>query len=71
MTRRWQRRRWLLWAGVLLGLLVIVAVLTVADAGLRIYDQVVSTTGNRRSKRKENTMFRIAGLAVPLRTAPW
>jgi hypothetical protein len=36
---------------VLLGLVVIVAVLSVADAGLRIYDQLVSATPDRRSKR--------------------
>ena len=51
MTRRGHRRRRLLWAGVLLGLVVIVAVLSVADAGLRIYDQLVSATRDRRSKR--------------------
>ena len=51
MTRRLHRRRRLLWAGVLLGLVVIVAVLSVADATLRIYDQLVSATRDRRSKR--------------------
>ena len=51
MTRRGHRRRRLLWAGVLLGLVVIVAVLSVADAGLRIYDQLVSATRDRRSMR--------------------
>ena len=51
MTRRGHRRRRLLWAGVLLGLVVIVAVLSVADATLRIYDQLVSATRDRRSKR--------------------
>jgi uncharacterized protein involved in exopolysaccharide biosynthesis len=51
MTRRLHRRRRLLWAGVLLGLVVIVAVLSVADATLRIYDQLVSATRARRSKR--------------------
>ncbi len=51
MTRRGHRRRRLLWAGVLLGLVVIVAVLSVADAGLRIYDQLVSATRDRRSTR--------------------
>jgi hypothetical protein len=51
MTRRGHRRRRLLWAGVLLGLVVIVAVLSVADAGLRIYDQLVSATRDRRWKR--------------------
>ena len=35
MTRRWQRRRRLLWAGLLLGLVVSVAILSVVDAGLR------------------------------------
>jgi hypothetical protein len=44
MTRRRNRRRRLLWAGVLLGLVVIVAVLSVVDAGLRIYDRLVSAT---------------------------
>jgi hypothetical protein len=63
MTRRWYRRRRLLWAGVLLGLVVIVAVLSVVDAALRIYDQLVSATRNRRTKWKENTMFSIVRLA--------
>lgn len=63
MTRRWQRRRRLLWAGRLLGLVVIVAVLSVVDAGLRIHDRLVSTTRARRPKRKTNTntVFRTAG----------
>jgi hypothetical protein len=51
MTRRRHRRRRLLWAGVLLALVVIVAVLSVADAALRIYDQLASATRARRSKR--------------------
>ena len=51
MTRRRHRRRRLLWAGVLLGLVVVVAVLSVADAGLRIYDQLATVTRDRRSKR--------------------
>ncbi len=63
MTRRRHRRRRLLWAGVLLGLVVIVAVLSVADAALRIYDQLVSATRGGRSKRKENSVFHTAGLA--------
>jgi uncharacterized membrane protein SpoIIM required for sporulation len=50
MTRRLHRRRRLLWAGVLLGLVVIVAVLSVAAAALRIYDRLVSATRDRRSK---------------------
>ena len=64
MTRHWKRRRRLLWAGVLLGLVVIVAVLSVADAGLRIYDDLVSATRDRRSKR---TMLG-RGLAVRRQT---
>jgi hypothetical protein len=44
MTRRRHRLRRLLWAGLLLGLVVIVAVLSLADAGLRIYDQLVAVT---------------------------
>ena len=52
MTRRRHRRRRLLWAGVLLGLVVIVAVLSVADAGLRIYDHVYAATRDRRAKPK-------------------
>ena len=63
MTRRWQRRRRLLWAGLLLGLVVSVAILSVVDAGLRIHDQLVSATRGRRSTRKMNTVFRTAGLA--------
>ena len=63
MTRRWKRRRRVLWAGLLLCLVVIVAVLSVVDAGLRIYDQRVSATRDRRSTRKANTVFRTAGLA--------
>lgn len=63
MTRRWQRRRRLLWAGWLLGLVVIVAVLSVVDAGLRIHDRLVSATRGRRSTRKTNTLFRTARLA--------
>ena len=64
MTRRRHRRRRLVWAGVLLGLVVIVAVLSVADAGLRIYDELVSATRDRRSKR---TMLG-RGLAVRRQT---
>ena len=60
MTRRGHRRRRLLWAGVLLGLVVIVAVLSVADAGLRIYDQLVSATRDRRSKRNRHGRGRAA-----------
>ena len=52
MTRRGHRRRRLLWAGVLLGLVVIVAVLSFADAGLRIYDRVSAATRDRRAKPK-------------------
>jgi hypothetical protein len=52
------------WAGVLLGLVVIVAVLSVADAALRIYDELVSATRDRRSKR---TMLG-RGLAVRRQT---
>ena len=63
MTRRWQRRHRLPWAGRLLGLVVIVAVLSVVDAGLRIHDRLVSATRGRRPKRKTNTVFRTAGLA--------
>ena len=63
ITRRWQRRRRLLWAGVLLGLVVLVAVLSVVDAGLRIHDHLVSAARDQRSKRTENTVFRTAGLA--------
>lgn len=62
MTRRRKQRRRLLWAGLLLGLVVIVAVLSVIDAGLRIYDQLVSATRDRRPKRTENRMLRPAGL---------
>ena len=51
MIRRWERRRRLLWAGVLLGLVVIVAVLAIVDAGLRFCDHLVSATRDRRSKR--------------------
>ena len=52
MTRHWKRRRRLLWAGLLLCLVVIVAVLSVADAGLRIYDHVYAATRDRRAKPK-------------------
>jgi hypothetical protein len=52
MTRRRHRRRRLLWAGVLLGLAVTVAVLSVADGALRIYDHVLSAARDRRAKRK-------------------
>ena len=66
MMRRWERRRRLLLAGVLLGLVVIVAVLTVVDAALRAYDSV-SSGFRRRSKRKETALFRIGRLAMPAR----
>jgi len=65
MIRRWKRRRRLLWAGVLLGLVVIVAVLAIVDAGLRFCDHLVSATRDRRWKRKENKVFRTTGLAGP------
>ena len=50
MRRRWERRRRRLWAGVLLCLVVIVAVLSVVDAGLRICDRL-GPARDRRSKR--------------------
>ena len=65
MIRRWERRRRLLWAGVLLGLVVVVAVLAIVDAGLRLCDHLVSATRDRHWKRKENTVFRTTGLAGP------
>jgi hypothetical protein len=55
MRRRWERRRRLLWVGLLLALVVIVAVLSVVDVGLRMYDQLVSATRERRVKRKLTT----------------
>lgn len=57
MRRHWERRRRLLWAAVLLGLVVIVAVLSIVDGGLRIFDRLVSATRDQRAKPK------------PLRTA--
>jgi Na+-driven multidrug efflux pump len=48
MRRHWERRRRLLWAAVLLGLVMTVAVLSVIDAGLRIYDHLVSATPHAR-----------------------
>jgi len=60
MKRRWVRRRRLVWAAVLLGLVVIVAVLSVVDAGLRSYDQLVSATRDRRSKPKKRPSRRPA-----------
>ena len=65
MIRRWERRRLLLWAGVLLGLVVIIAVLAIVDAGLRFCDHLASATRGRHRKRKVNTVFRTAGLAGP------
>jgi hypothetical protein len=59
MRRYWERRRLLLWAGLLLGLAMTVAVLSVVDAGLRIYDRLVPASRDRRSKR--NILWR--GLA--------
>lgn len=56
MMRRWERRRRLLWAGLLLGLVMVVAVLSVVDAGLRIYDHLVSATLERRSMRNGTAM---------------
>ena len=50
MRRHWERRRRLLWAAVLLGLVVIVAVLSVVDGGLRLYDHVSGAARNRRTK---------------------
>jgi hypothetical protein len=47
---------------VLLALVVIVAVLSVVDAGLRVYDHLVSATRERRTKRKLTT-FRTSSLA--------
>ena len=38
---------------MLLGLVVLVAVLSVVDAGLRIYDHLVAASRERRPKRKE------------------
>ena len=52
MRRRSERRRRLLWAAVLLALVMSVAVLSVVDAGLRIYDRVSGATRDRRAKPK-------------------
>jgi len=52
MRRRSERRRRLLWAAVLLALVMSVAVLSVVDAGLRIYDRVSAATRDRRAKPK-------------------
>jgi hypothetical protein len=57
MRRHGERRRRLLWAALLLGLVVIVAVLSVVDGGLRLYDHVSGAARDRRAKPK------------PLRTA--
>lgn len=64
MTRRRKLRRRLLWAGVLLGLVVVVAVLSVVNAGLWLHDQVRSAARDRRTKRTATTTFRTAALAV-------
>ena len=56
MTRRWKRRRRLLWAGVLLGLVVIVAVLSVVDAGLRMHDRARSAVRLRGGRRTASTI---------------
>ena len=63
MTRHWNRRRRLLWAGLLLCLVAIVVVLSVVDAGLRIHDHLVSATRGGRSKRMEKHGVRTTGLA--------
>ena len=50
MRRHWERRRRLLWAAMLLGLVLAVAVLSVVDGGLRLYDRVSAATRDRRPK---------------------
>ena len=47
MRRHRERRRRLLWAAMLLGLVMLVAVLSVVDAGLRIYDHLVAASRRR------------------------
>jgi len=59
--RRWERRRRLLWAGILLGLVVVVAVLSVVGAGLRVYDQLVSATRDRRWRPNQTARFALLG----------
>jgi hypothetical protein len=64
MTRRRRLRRRLLWASVLLSLVLVVALLSVLNAGLWIHDQVVSIQGARRTNGREKTMSRTTALAV-------
>ena len=52
MTRRRRLRRRLLWAGVLLGLVLLVAALSVLDAALGVRDQVVADLRARRTEPK-------------------
>ena len=56
MTRRRRLRRRLLWAGVLLGLVLVVAGLSLLDAGLWVRDQVVAAGRFRRTNRRERTL---------------
>ena len=65
MRRHWGRRRRLIWAGVLLGVVVIVAVLSVVDAALRAYDRLVAATRDQRPMWIASALFPHPGLA------PW
>ena len=56
MTRRRRLRRRLLWAGVLLGLVLLVTALSVLNAALWVRDQVVAAGRSQRTNRGERTM---------------
>ena len=63
MNRRRRLRRRLLWAGVLFGLVLLVAVLSVLDAALGVRDRVVASRRPRRTDRTVKRMPRPTAIA--------
>lgn len=63
MTRRRRLRRRLLWAGVLLGLVLLVAALSVLDAALGVRDQVLASRRSRRTDLRVKRMPRPTAIA--------
>ena len=63
MTRRRRLRRRLLWAGVLFGLVLLVAALSVLDAALGVRDRVVASRRSRHTDRTVKRMPRPTAIA--------
>ena len=63
MNRRRRLRRRLLWAGVLFGLVLLVAALSVLDAALGVRDRVAASRRSRHTDRRVKRMPRPTAIA--------